>query len=87
MQRSCGIIVRNQFLGLRDRTVEFGNSLVENQDMGAVIVLSLAALIARSLFIKFGFGGYGRAAFVALLLPYAVMATAAAVNNLVLTVL
>jgi len=56
-------------------------------DIGAVIVLSLAALIARSLLVKFGYKGYGRAAFVVLLLPYAVMAAVAAVNNLVLTVL
>ena len=56
-------------------------------DLGAVIFLSLTALAARYLLAKSGFQGYGRAAFVVLLLPYAVMAAAAAINNLVLTFL
>jgi hypothetical protein len=56
-------------------------------DMGAVIILSLAAFTARYFLVKSGFEGYGRATFVVLLLPYAVMAAAAAINNLVLTFL
>ena len=54
-------------------------------DMAAVAALALAAVAARSLCIRFGFDGFGRAAFVALLVPYAVVAAAAVVNNLVLT--
>ena len=56
-------------------------------DIGAVGGLSLAALIARFTCAKFGFKGYGRAAFVVLLVPYAVVASAAAVNKLVLILL
>ncbi len=56
-------------------------------DIGAVGGLSLAALTARFTCSKFGFEGYGRAAFVVLLVPYAVVAAAAAVNNLVLILL
>ena len=56
-------------------------------DMGAVIALSIVALTARFLYFKFGFRGFGRAAFVVLLVPYAVVAVAAVVNNLVLTFL
>ena len=56
-------------------------------DIGAVGGLSLADLIARFTCAKFGFKGYGRAAFVVLLVPYAVVAAAAAVNNLVLILL
>lgn len=56
-------------------------------DLGAVIALSIAAITARILCFKFGFQGFGRAAFVVLLVPYAVVAFAAVVNNLVLTFL
>lgn len=56
-------------------------------DMGAVIALSIAATTARFLCFKLGFGGFGRAAFVVLLVPYAVVAVAAVVNNLVMTFL
>lgn len=56
-------------------------------DIGAVIALSIAAITARFLCIKFGFEGFGRAAFVVLLVPYAVVAFAAVVSNLVLTFL
>lgn len=56
-------------------------------DMAAVAGLSLAAITARGLCFKFGFTGFGRAAFVILLLPYAVMAIVAVINNLVLTFL
>jgi len=56
-------------------------------DLGAVIALLIAATTARFLCFKFGFEGFGRAAFVVLLLPYAVVAFAAVVNNLLLTFL
>jgi hypothetical protein len=56
-------------------------------DMGAVFALALLAVIVRALCLKFGFRGYGRATFVVLLLPYAVVAFAAVVNNIVLTLL
>jgi hypothetical protein len=56
-------------------------------DMSAVVALSLAAVTARYLCFKLSFRGYGRAAFVILLVPYAVVAFAAVVNNLVLTLL
>ena len=56
-------------------------------DIGAVTALSIAAIAARFLCFKFGFQGFGRAAFVVLLVPYAVVAFAAVVNNLVMTFL
>jgi hypothetical protein len=56
-------------------------------DMGAVFALVLLAVTVRSLCFRFGFRGYGRATFVVLLLPYAVVAFAAIVNNVVLTLL
>ena len=56
-------------------------------DMGAVIGLSILALTARSVYFKFGYRGFGRAAFVVLLVPYALVAIAAIINNIVLTVI
>lgn len=56
-------------------------------DLAAVFAISLAALTLRFVLFRFGFKGFGRAAFVFLLLPYAVVAMAAIVNNLVLTYL
>ena len=56
-------------------------------DLGAVVLLTLAAFAARHLYSRFGFKGFARASFVALLLPYAVAALAAAVNNVVITLL
>lgn len=56
-------------------------------DIAAVVGLSLAALAARSLCFRFSYKGFGRAMFVILLLPYAVMAIVAIVNNVVLTFL
>jgi hypothetical protein len=53
-------------------------------DMIAAVVLSLAAFTARHLYVKHGFAGYGRAAFVFLLAPYMVMAAIAIINNVVL---
>ena len=56
-------------------------------DIAAVTSLSLAAIATRCLCCKLGFKGFGRATFVILLVPYAVVASAAAVNNLMLTFL
>ena len=56
-------------------------------DIAAVAGLAVTALAMRHLCFRFGFRGFGRAAFVILLVPYAVMAFAAVVNNLVLTFL
>ena len=56
-------------------------------DIAAVVGLSLAALAARSLCFRFSYKGFGRAMFVILLMPYAVMAIVAIVNNVVLTFL
>jgi hypothetical protein len=56
-------------------------------NISAVIGISLVAIAARSLCFKFNFRGFGRAAFVALLLPYAVVALAAVINNIVLTII
>ena len=54
-------------------------------DMGAVAGMTIAALCARLLFFRLGFYGFGRAAFVAVLLPYAVVALAASMNNLIVS--
>jgi len=47
--------------------------------------LLLAAVTIRSLHYKFNFKGFGRAAFVVVLVPYAVITMAAVFNNIVLT--
>jgi hypothetical protein len=54
-------------------------------DMGVVAALALLAISARRLYSRFGFAGFGRAAFVAVLVPYAVVAASAVVNNLIMT--
>jgi hypothetical protein len=54
-------------------------------DMGVVAALVLLAIAARRLYSRFGYTGFGRAAFVAVLVPYAVVAASAAVNNLIVT--
>ncbi len=56
-------------------------------DLAAVCAISLAAITLRFILIRAGFKGFGRAAFVFLLVPYAVMAVIAVINNLVLTYL
>jgi len=53
-------------------------------DITAVSALSLAAVTARFLYTKFGFKGFGRTAFVILLVPYAAVAAAAIMNNLLM---
>jgi len=54
-------------------------------DIGVVAALALLAVAVRRLYSRFGYAGFGRAAFVAVLVPYAVVAASAAVNNLIVT--
>jgi hypothetical protein len=56
-------------------------------DLAAVFAISLVAITLRFVLFRFGFRGFGRAAFVFLLIPYAVVAMVAVINNLVLTYL
>jgi len=56
-------------------------------DLAAVFAISLVAITLRSILFRFGFKGFGRAAFVFLLVPYAVVAMVAVINNLMLTYL
>ena len=56
-------------------------------DVAAASVLLLAALTIRFLYSKFGFNGFGRTAFVVVLVPYVVVTMAAVFNNIVLTFL
>jgi len=56
-------------------------------DVATVSVLLLAAITIRFLHYKFGFKGFRRAAFVVVLVPYAVITMAAVFNNIVLTFL
>ncbi len=56
-------------------------------DLAAVFVISLAAITLRFILFRLGFRGFGRAAFVFLLVPYAVVAMVAVINNLVLAYL
>jgi hypothetical protein len=53
-------------------------------DIAAAVVPSLAAFTARYLYTRRGFPGYGRAAFVFLLVPYMIIAVAAIGNNIIL---
>ncbi len=54
-------------------------------DIAAAVVIILVALASRYLYTKYGFRGYGRAAFVCLLIPYVVIAAFAIINNIILT--
>jgi hypothetical protein len=56
-------------------------------DLAAVFAISFVAIALRFIYFKFGFRGFGRAAFVFLLVPYAVVAMVAVINNLILTYL
>ena len=56
-------------------------------DVGVAITLLLLAIIIRVLHSKFGFKGFGRTAFVVVLVPYVVVTMAAIFNNVVLTFL
>lgn len=54
-------------------------------DLAAVAGLAMLAVSTRLLYTRFGFQGFGRAAFVFVLVPYLVIALAAVFNNVVLT--
>lgn len=56
-------------------------------DIAAAGLLSFTAGLVRYLYSRYGFAGYGRAAFVLLLVPYTVIALAAIYNNLLLMLL
>jgi hypothetical protein len=56
-------------------------------DLAAVFTISLVAITLRFVLFRSGFRGFGRAAFVFLLVPYAVVAMVAVINNLLLTYL
>ncbi|MEE9202199.1 MAG: hypothetical protein V3U31_03255 [Dehalococcoidia bacterium] len=56
-------------------------------DIAAAGMLSFTAVLVRHLYSRRGFAGFGRAAFVLLLVPYTVIALAAIYNNLLLTLL
>ena len=53
-------------------------------DVVAAGMFSLMAMLARYLYRKFGFPGYGRAAFIMLLAPYVVRTTIVVINNFIL---
>lgn len=52
---------------------------------GAVRFLRIVAVSARFLYGSFGLEGFARVAYVSVLVPYAVAASAAVVNNVVMT--
>jgi len=56
-------------------------------DAASLVLLSAVAFTARSLFRLRNYMGFGRAAFIALMLPYAVVALAAVINNLLFALL
>ncbi|MFC2035151.1 hypothetical protein ACFLUJ_03395 [Chloroflexota bacterium] len=56
-------------------------------DVLAVITVFAIAISARYIYKKLGFGGFGRAAFVAMLIPYIIVTMAAIFNNISLTLL
>ena len=56
-------------------------------DLAAVFAISLVAITLRFILFRLGFRGFGRAAFVFLLIPYAVVAMVAVINNLILAYL
>ena len=56
-------------------------------DLAATSTLLLAAITIRFLHSRFGFKGFGRIAFVVMLVPYVVVTMAVVFNNIVLTFL
>jgi hypothetical protein len=56
-------------------------------DFAAGGVLALIALISRYFYSKKGYIGYGRAAFVFIVMPYILLASFAVINNLVMLIL
>jgi len=55
-------------------------------DAFAVGAVGISAVLARYLFGRFGFKGYGRAAFVVVFIPYILRAVYAIVNNVILAI-
>lgn len=56
-------------------------------DILAVITVFAVAISARFIYVKSGFAGFGRAAFVVMLTPYVIVTMAVIYNNIVLTFL
>ena len=56
-------------------------------DILAVITVFAVAISARVIYVKSGFAGFGRAAFVVMLTPYVIVTMAVVFNNIVLTFL
>jgi len=56
-------------------------------DILAVTTLIIIAISVRFIYTKFGFRGFGRAAFVVVLTPYVIVTMAVIYNNVVLTFL
>jgi len=56
-------------------------------DILVITALIISAIGIRHVYIKFGFKGFGRAAFVLLLTPYVIVTMAVVYNNVVLTFL
>ncbi len=56
-------------------------------DILAVITVFAVAISARFIYVKSGFAGFGRAAFVVMLTPYVIVTMAVISNNIVLTFL
>jgi len=71
---------------LAKRALRFGgwNGLYV-MNAGAVGFLSIVAVSARFFYGRFGLDGFARTAYVSVLVPYAVAASAAVVNNVVMT--
>ena len=53
-------------------------------DILAIVTVFVVAISARFVYIKLGFGGFGRAAFIVMLVPYVVVTMAVVFNNIVL---
>jgi hypothetical protein len=56
-------------------------------EMTIIATLLLLAMVARSLYARFGFPGFGRAAFVFMLVPYTIIIMAVVFNNILVTFL
>jgi hypothetical protein len=56
-------------------------------EMTIIAVLLLLAILARLFYIRLGFPGYGRTAFVFLLMPYTIIIMAVVFNNILVTFL
>jgi hypothetical protein len=61
-----------------------GFPLLFGVDIAAVTALALVAFVVRYAYVKNGHSGFGRAAFVFLLVPYAFVTGYAIVNNIIL---